>query len=75
MARLAAAGIGITCLPRYLGDATTNLRRLDTPTRSPERALWLGVHRTARTTPRIRAALSFIAEALGHLQDLLNPPR
>jgi DNA-binding transcriptional LysR family regulator len=73
MARMAAAGIGITCLPRYLGDATPNLRRLETPTPSPERTLWLGVHRAARTTPRIRAALSFIGEALGHLQPLLNP--
>lgn len=73
MARLAAAGIGITCLPRYLGDATAGLRRLETPTSSPERELWLGVHRAARTTPRIRAALSFITETLARLQPLLCP--
>lgn len=73
MARLAAAGIGIACLPRYLGDATRELRRLSTPTPSPERTLWLGVHRAARTTPRIRAAVSFIGDALAHLQQLLNP--
>ena len=74
MARLAAAGIGIACLPRYLGDSAPNLRRLQTPTPSPVRQLWLGVHRSARTTPRIRVALQFISETLGRLRHVLHPP-
>jgi DNA-binding transcriptional LysR family regulator len=73
MARLAAAGVGITCLPRYLGDAQPSLRRLQTPTPGPERQLWVGVHRSARQTPRIRVALSFITEGLGRLRDNLRP--
>jgi DNA-binding transcriptional LysR family regulator len=73
MARLACAGIGITCLPRYMGDGLPSLRRLETPTKSPERQLWLGVHRAARTTPRIRVALAFITETLDRLRDQLRP--
>lgn len=73
MARLAAAGIGIACLPRYLGDGLPGLRRLDTPTASPVRQLWLGVHRAARTTPRVRVALGFITDTLNKLRHLLHP--
>lgn len=69
MARLAAAGIGITCLPRCMGDALVTLRRVETPTPSPARKLWMGVHRAARTTPRIRVALGFIAQCLSSLRN------
>jgi DNA-binding transcriptional LysR family regulator len=48
MATMAAAGIGMACLPHILGDATAGLRRLATPTPAPERKLWMGVHRAAR---------------------------
>jgi DNA-binding transcriptional LysR family regulator len=75
MASMAAAGIGIACLPRCMGDAKPNLRRLETLLPSPERQLWVGVHRAARTTPRIRVALGFITEALGNMRPLLRPPR
>lgn len=74
MARLAAAGIGIACLPRCLGDASPALRRLDTPVPGPTRQLWLGVHRASRSTPRIRVTLDIIAQSLGHLRDVLRPP-
>jgi DNA-binding transcriptional LysR family regulator len=72
MARIAAAGGGITCLPRCMGDAIPGLRRIETPIPSPERQLWLGVHRSARTTPRIRVALGFITETLGRMKDALR---
>jgi DNA-binding transcriptional LysR family regulator len=75
MAGMASAGIGIACLPRCMGDALPSLRRLETPVPSPERQLWVGVHRAARTTPRIRVALGFITETLGSLRDSLRPPR
>ena len=61
MARMAAAGVGIACLPRVLGDATANLSLLPTPEPHPRRKLWLGVHRAARSTPRIRVTLEFLA--------------
>lgn len=69
MARLAAAGVGITVLPRCMGDAMPALRRLETPTPSPTRQLWMGVHRSARTTPRIRVALGLITECLSKLRS------
>ncbi|HKU39897.1 MAG TPA: LysR family transcriptional regulator [Polyangiales bacterium] len=73
MAKLAAAGIGIVVLPRYMGDANSVLRRLETPLPGPRRQLWLGVHRSARATPRIRVALSFLAESLQHDRSALCP--
>ena len=48
MANLAAAGMGVACLPCYLGDATPGLRLLATPRSAPRRQLWLGMHRGGR---------------------------
>jgi DNA-binding transcriptional LysR family regulator len=62
MARMAASGIGIACLPRLVGDAMPTLTRLRTPSPHPRRKLWLGVHRASRTIPRIRATLDFLVE-------------
>jgi DNA-binding transcriptional LysR family regulator len=73
MATLAAAGIGITCLPRFIGDATHGLRLLQTPTPPPERQLWVGVHRDARAVPRIRACITFLIENVQRLSPALNP--
>lgn len=73
MATLAAAGVGLACLPCFLGDATPGLRRIATPTPGPVRKLWLGVHRTARRTPRIRSTADFVADALQRLQRALHP--
>jgi DNA-binding transcriptional LysR family regulator len=73
MARMAAAGIGMTCLPRFLGDATPNLRLLATPTPGPERQLWLGCHRDVRAIPRVKATIAFLAEGLARLRPALQP--
>ncbi len=73
MATLAAAGIGMTCLPRFIGDATHGLRLLPTPAPAPERQLWLGVHRDARAVPRIKACVAFLVENVQRLQAALNP--
>ena len=51
MARMAAAGIGICCLPRFLGDADRDLRLLATP--RPGRAASSGLASTARPGPRV----------------------
>lgn len=75
MARMAAAGIGIACLPRFLGDATPNLRHLPTPSPAPERQLWLGSHRDVRAVPRVRASLAFLTEGFGRLRPALCPGR
>lgn len=73
MATLAAAGIGMTCLPRFIGDATHGLRLLPTPTPAPERQLWLGVHRDARAVPRVKACVAFLVENVQRLQAALSP--
>lgn len=73
MATMAAAGMGVTCLPRYVGDGTPGLRLLPTPTPAPRRSLFIGVHREARTTPRVRATLHHIAESFGLLGRALCP--
>jgi len=73
MATLAAAGVGLACLPRLLGDRISCLRLLRTPTPGPERALWLGVHRDTRSVPRVRAAAGFLSDALTKLRTQLSP--
>lgn len=73
MATMAAAGVGMACLPRVLGDATPGLRVVATPTPQPVRMLWLGVHRDARRTPRIRVTLAFVAQTLARLSRALHP--
>lgn len=62
---LAAAGMGVTLLPRYLGDPShglarvPNLRDLDLGS-----ALWLLTHRDLQRVARIEAVLSALHEAL-----------
>lgn len=73
MAVLAAAGLGFTALPCFLGDATPGLRRLVTPAPGPVRKLWLGVHRSARRTPRIQVVIEFLVRALRQLRAALHP--
>lgn len=73
MARMAAAGIGMTCLPRFLGDATPNLRLLPTPSAAPERQLWLGCHRDVRAVPRVKTSIAFLSSGFGRLRSALRP--
>ena len=73
MATLAAAGVGLACLPRLVGDRISCLRLLRTPTPGPERALWMGVHRDTRRVPRVRATAAFLSDALAKLQAQFAP--
>jgi DNA-binding transcriptional LysR family regulator len=73
MATMAAAGIGIACLPRFIGDATPGLRWLVTPSPAPRRQLWLGIHRAARATPRIRITVDHLTQSLAALAGALQP--
>lgn len=70
MAALAAAGIGLACLPRLVGDATPGLRLLAPPVPIPSRTLWLGVHRDVRALPRVRAAIAALASELPQITAL-----
>lgn len=73
MAAMATAGVGIACLPRFVGDRAPGLRLLPTRGPSPERVLWLGVHREVRTIPRIDATVRFLRERIGRLARALCP--
>lgn len=73
MATMAAAGVGFTCLPRFIGDATPGLRLLPTPGQAPRRKLWLGTYRDARKVPRVRVTADFLAAHFGHLRSALCP--
>jgi DNA-binding transcriptional LysR family regulator len=73
MMMLARAGVGLTCLPRFLGDAAPGLRLLQTPVPGPERKLWLGYHRDARGVPRVQAAARYLAENVARLRPALRP--
>ncbi|HEX3765359.1 MAG TPA: LysR substrate-binding domain-containing protein [Kofleriaceae bacterium] len=73
MLTMAAAGIGLVCLPRILGDAHPGVRRIGVPRPPPERVLWLGVHRDARTIPRVRAVIAYLTDELRRLQPAFAP--
>lgn len=75
MAALAAAGVGIACLPRSLGDATPGLRLLATPEPGPRRQLWMGVHRSARTVRRVKAVTDFLIQGFARFSPALDPSR
>ncbi len=68
LATMALAGVGLACLPRALGDAMPGLKRLRPALAAPERTLWMGVHRSVRTIPRVRATLAFVAERFAKLR-------
>jgi DNA-binding transcriptional LysR family regulator len=73
MVTLARAGIGLVCLPRILGDAEAGLRRIPVSRPPPDRVLWLGVHRDARTIPRVRAVIELLVDEFRRLQPAFSP--
>jgi DNA-binding transcriptional LysR family regulator len=66
-------GGGLACLARFRADHEPGLTRLAVPLRVPSTGMWLVVHRDSRQTPRIRVALSHIAESVRTLSDALYP--
>lgn len=69
----AAAGIGLACLARVVGDRNPLLQRVPMSPPPPTPTLWMGVHRDARTTPRVRVVASHLTERLRALQPQLTP--
>ena len=67
----AKTGAGLVVLPRYLGDAEEDLVYLPLPD-EPRQPLWLTVHKDLRKTPRVRAVLDFIGDALKREQAALR---
>jgi DNA-binding transcriptional LysR family regulator len=73
MVTMATAGMGLVCLPCFLGDATPGLRLLSGAGPGPVRQLWIGVHRHARATPRVRATVGHLTQCIQRLQPALCP--
>jgi DNA-binding transcriptional LysR family regulator len=69
----AEAGMGLVCLPRFLGDPAA-LTLLETPFPAPHRELWLGVHKDMRSAPRFRVLTEFLALGLKQQAPRLMPP-
>jgi len=71
--RAAVQGLGLACLPCYLGDPEPDLVRLTGARVAPSRDIWLGVHRDTRHVPRIRAVLDALALQIHAASVLLDP--
>ncbi len=69
---LAAAGLGLAVLPRYLGDPTPGLVRLNTPRITSTSGLWVLTHEDLRRTARVRAFTEFVAQAFTRQRKLLQ---
>lgn len=60
-AAAAASGLGLTLLPRYVGDRWPGLVRVLPQTTPPTRELWLVTHRDLRHLARLRVVLDHLA--------------
>jgi DNA-binding transcriptional LysR family regulator len=58
----ARAGVGLSVLPTYLGDADSGLRRVAVKAKPVTRELWLAVHADLRRVPPVQAVMAFIAD-------------
>ncbi|MWV21374.1 LysR family transcriptional regulator [Methylobacterium sp. 2A] len=61
----ARAGLGAAVLPCFMGDGDPALVRLATGLTPPTRAIWLATYPDLKRAPGIRAALAFLAAAIG----------
>lgn len=72
LAHAVAAGLGIGHLPCFLADAWPGLERLAAPEEAYATDLWLLTHPDLRNTPRIRAVLDSLAEAIAEKRPLIE---
>ncbi|MGO3984298.1 LysR family transcriptional regulator [Pseudomonas sp. SAS7] len=65
LSQAAIAGMGIVPLPRYLGDNTSALTRLESNALDQfTTGLWILTHRDLRYTARVREFISFVSDEL-----------
>jgi DNA-binding transcriptional LysR family regulator len=65
-AQMCARGVGVAVLPRPLGDALVNLKRIDLGEEPPGRNTWIGYHRDLKRLARLRALLDLTIERLAN---------
>lgn len=73
MLSLARSGAAIACLARIVGDRAPELQRIALSPSPPTPRLWLGFHRDARETPRVKAVVAHLVERLRGLAPSLCP--
>ncbi|RYH09615.1 LysR family transcriptional regulator [Tropicimonas sp. IMCC6043] len=66
----AAEGLGLTCLPCYVGDPDPRLVRVSDPIESIDMDLWVITHPELRNTARVRSLMAFLYEELAAQADL-----
>ncbi|AMJ59662.1 LysR family transcriptional regulator [Bosea sp. PAMC 26642] len=69
----AAHGGGLACLACFRADREPGLVRVAVPSEPPSADIWVMVHKDNRDTPRIRVALTHIAECVRALRHQLEP--
>ena len=72
LAQAVKAGIGVGHLPCFIGDSWPGLVRLAPPQPEYASSLWLLTHPDLRHTPRVRALLDFLAEAIAAQRPLIE---
>jgi DNA-binding transcriptional LysR family regulator len=72
LAKAVEAGIGIGALPCLIGDQTADLVRLSPPEREVAPSIWLLTHPELRHSPRVRAFLDFVGDALMKKRALIE---
>ncbi|NVM77517.1 DNA-binding transcriptional LysR family regulator [Duganella sp. SG902] len=68
LSSLAAKGLGITVLPRMVGDASADLVRIANAPDDASVDLWLLTHANLRQASRIRVFMDYLAEAIRGLR-------
>lgn len=68
----AEAGLGLICLPCFIGDRVPGLERASDTAPRPARDIWLLTHPDLRRTKRIRIAMEFLEERMRLNRALLQ---
>lgn len=72
LAEAAAAGVGLTILPCFIGGATPGLVRLAPPDRELDSGLWLLTHPDIKTTARVRTFMDHAGRELSRLRPWIE---
>ena len=68
----ARAGLGLAVLPRFMGDADPDLRRIACDVDALEEDIWLVVHADLAGSARVRAVADFVAGVVRDDADRLE---
>ena len=74
LTRLAAAGMGATMLPRFIGDHDTGLQLVKALPEPWSTQVWVLTHPHLRASGRIRAFMAHLAQGIRALHTRLAPP-